>query len=81
MERFIDSRVGVEAYVEPPTLHNPLSVVLVATDGEWVRFPLPDERALERLSRRRPLPVYDVKLVGYPKRMKEYRRPPGRSSE
>ena len=28
------TRVGVEAYVEPRTLQQPLSVVLVATDGE-----------------------------------------------
>lgn len=79
MDRFISTRVGVEAYVEPATLHNPLSVVLVATDGEWVRFPLSDQRDLQRLSRRRPVPVYDVKLVGYPKRMKDYRR--GRGSD
>jgi hypothetical protein len=75
MEEFVQTRIGVEAFVEPQTLHHPLSVVLVATDGEWVRFSIPDQNVLRDLGRRRALPVYDVGLVGYPKRMKEYRRP------
>ena len=33
---FIKSRRGVEAYVEPRTLDQGLSVVFVASDGEWV---------------------------------------------
>jgi hypothetical protein len=75
MEEFVRTRIGVEAYVEPQTLQHSMSVVLVATDGEWVRFSIPDESVLRELGRRRPVPVYDVGLVGYPKRMKEYRRP------
>src|SRR5574341_54554 len=34
---FLDSRRGVEAFVEPRTVMHPLSVVLVAEDGEWTR--------------------------------------------
>jgi hypothetical protein len=74
MKEFIRSRTGVEAYVEPPTLHHPMSVALVASDGEWMRFELPDERYLRKLSQKLRLPVYDASRVGYPKRMKDYRR-------
>src|SRR5687767_12640208 len=70
MEEFVRTRVGVEAYLEPRTLQQPLSVVLVATDGEWVRFSIPDEGVLRQVGRKRPLPVYEVGRVGYPKRMK-----------
>ena len=77
IEEFVRTRVGVEAYVEPRTLQQPLSVVLVATDGEWRRFSIPDEGVLHELGRRRPLPVYEVGRVGYPRRMKEYRRGEG----
>jgi hypothetical protein len=34
MTEYIESRSGVEAYVEPKTVMHPLSVVLVAGDGE-----------------------------------------------
>jgi hypothetical protein len=74
MKAFIKSRAGVEAYVEPRTLDQPLSVVLVAADGEWLRFSLPDDRYLRKLSAKYRMPIYDVARMGYPKRMKEYRR-------
>lgn len=75
IERFIATRVGVEAYVEPATATAPLSVVLVAADGEWIRQRIPDVAWLQRVSKVARLPVYDAALVGYPRRMREYRRP------
>src|ERR671937_2038988 len=60
MERFVETRRGVEAYVEPRTLQQPMTVVLVAHDGEWVRFTIPDEGVVRSLSRRRGVPVYDA---------------------
>ena len=74
MKDFIKSRQGVEAYVEPPTLDQRPSVVLVAADGEWLRFSVPDDRYLRKLSAKHRMPIYDVARMGYPKRMKEYRR-------
>ncbi|HEY7281562.1 MAG TPA: oxidoreductase [Actinomycetota bacterium] len=75
MKEFAASRAGVEAYVEPRTMQQPMSVVLVAHDGEWLRFTVPDERSVQGLG----VPIYEAARVGYPKRMKEYRRdrPPG----
>ena len=50
------------------------AVVFVASDGEWVRFTLPDDSWLRRFARKRALPIYDAGVMGYPKRMREYRR-------
>ena len=74
MKDFFKSRTGVEAYLEPGALDQRRSVVLVAADGEWLRFGLPDEVPFRRFAQKLGLPVYDAGLLGYPKRMKEYRR-------
>jgi hypothetical protein len=73
---FLDSRRGVEAFVEPRTVMHPLSVVLVAEDGEWIRVPLRDDAFLRELARMRGLAVHDAMRTGYPERMRRYRRPP-----
>ncbi len=74
---FLESRGGVEAWVEPKTVIHPLSVVLVAQDGEWVRIALRDDAFLRELSRERGLRIHDAMRVGYPERMRTYRRPHG----
>lgn len=72
---FLDSRTGVEAFVEPRTVMHPLSAVLVAEDGEWIRVELRDDAFLRELTRTRGLRVHDAMRVGYPERMRRYRRP------
>jgi len=74
MKDFFKSRVGVESYLEPAGPDRRRSLVLVASDGEWLRFPLPDELPFRRFAQKLGLPVYDAGVLGYPKRMKEYRR-------
>jgi hypothetical protein len=71
---FIESRTGVEAYVEPRTVVSPLSVVLVAGDGEWRRFHLADDSYIRELSATKNLKVFDAVRAGYPRRMREYPR-------
>ena len=71
---FIESRRGVQAWVEPRTVMHPLSVVLVADDGEWIRFELRDDAYLRELARERGLAIHDAMRVGYPERMKKYRK-------
>jgi hypothetical protein len=70
---FVESRRGVEAYMEPRTLMYPLSVVLVAEDGEWMRFQLRDDSFIRDLTRTRGLRVFDAGKVGYPDRMRRHR--------
>jgi hypothetical protein len=67
-----ESRDGVEAYVEPKTVMHPLSVVLIAGDGEHRRFTLFDDAYLRELAREHELPIFDAGRVGYPQRMREY---------
>jgi hypothetical protein len=72
---FLDTRRGVEAFMEPQTAMSRLSVVLVADDGEWRRFELADDSFVRELSHTRSLPVFDAMRTGYPERMRRYKRP------
>ena len=65
-------RTGVEAFVEPETSVTPLTVVLVAADGEWTRRPAGGPAGARRLGEQLGIPVYDVQKVGYPRRMRDY---------
>src|SRR5947207_3344270 len=53
---FFDTHRGVEAYMEPRTVAHPLSVVLVADDGEYRRFELADDEYIRLLAKTRSLP-------------------------
>jgi hypothetical protein len=72
LEDFVRTRVGVEAFLEPPTTVTPPTVLLIATDGEWTRRRVPDPKIVRGLAERLAVPVYDVRLVGYPRRMREW---------
>ncbi|KAE8764057.1 oxidoreductase [Georgenia thermotolerans] len=69
---FVATRVGVEAYLEPPTAHDPHTVVLVARSGEWTRRRVPDVRAARALAAELGIPIYDVHLTGYPASMRRW---------
>ncbi|MFM8600237.1 MAG: oxidoreductase [Mycobacterium sp.] len=72
LEQWAGQRSGVEAYVEPQTRVTPLTVVLVAADGEWTRRPVGDAAGARRVGERLAIPVYDVQKVGYPQRMRDF---------
>ena len=72
LRSFATTRRGVEAYVEPATNVTAESIVLVATDGEWTRRAVGSRKAAFEVARSLDLPVYDVLLTGYPKRMREW---------
>jgi hypothetical protein len=74
MLAFLDTHRGVEAYMEPRTVAHPLSVVLVADDGEYRRFELADDEYIRQLASTKSLPVLDAGRVGYPQRMREFMR-------
>ncbi|MFS0705237.1 oxidoreductase [Cellulomonas sp. 179-A 9B4 NHS] len=69
---FVATRVGVEAYVEPRTNVTQTTIMLVATDGEWTRRKVPDERTAGTLARELGIPVYDVQRTGYPQRVRDW---------
>ena len=71
-QEFVRTHVGVEAFVEPATSSTPMTVVLIATSGEWTRRRVPDPQAAFDLAQSLGIPVYDVNRVGYPQRMRDW---------
>jgi hypothetical protein len=71
---FMTSREGVEAYIEPPTSIYAMTLCLVAADGEHVRRAVKDEKQAKELCGANGVPIYDARIVGYPKRMRDYER-------
>ena len=74
LKEFMTSRDGVEAFVEPPTSVYAMTLCLVAADGEYLRQPVKDEKQAKRLCGEYGIPLYDARIVGYPKRMRDYER-------
>ena len=72
LEDFVRTRRGVEGLVEPRTTVTETTLLLVAADGEWTRRRIGSPEEARRFGHRLSIPVYDVALVGYPKRMREF---------
>lgn len=75
MQHFTDfaaSRKGVEAYLEPAGAREPLSMLLVARDGEWTRRQVPNPKDAAALATELGLPFYEIIRTGYPQRMREW---------
>ena len=69
---FARSQVGVEAFLEPRTAITETTVVLVAADGEWTRRRVDGPDGAAAFAKKAAVPLYDVGVVGYPRRMREY---------
>ncbi|MGN7155843.1 oxidoreductase [Dietzia cercidiphylli] len=65
-----ETRVGVEAYLEPETLVSVPGLLLVAFDGEWTRRPVGDVATARKLADQLKIPLYDAMETGYPDRMR-----------
>lgn len=74
LKEFLRTREGVEGYVEPPTAVYAMTLCLVAGDGEYIRRPVRDERQSRGLCAESGVPLYDARIVGYPRRMRDYER-------
>lgn len=72
LEQFVQTRYGVEAFLEPRTTVTETTLLLIAHDGEWTRRRVTSVEEARAFSRRLNIPVYDVNLVGYPQRMRDY---------
>ncbi|WP_203700736.1 hypothetical protein [Asanoa iriomotensis] len=72
LENFVRSRRGVEAFIEPRTTVTETTVMLIAHDGEWTRRRIDGPDGARRFAHRLAIPIYDVRLVGYPQRMRDY---------
>ncbi|MCW6005838.1 hypothetical protein K1W54_14805 [Micromonospora sp. CPCC 205371] len=72
LEQFVRSRRGVEAFIEPRTTVTETTVLLIAHDGEWTRRRIDSPEGARRFAHRLAIPIYDVALVGYPQRMRDF---------
>lgn len=72
LENFVRSRRGVEAYLEPRTTVTETTVMLIADDGEWTRRRIGSPDEARRWAHKLAIPIYDVRLMGYPQRMRDY---------
>lgn len=72
LERFISTRKGVEGFVEPQTTVTPVTLLLVAHDGEWTRRAVPNVAWAHNFANGHGVPSYDAAVVGIPQRMRDY---------
>lgn len=72
LTQFVRTRPGVEAYVEPRTVVTETTVVLVAATGEWTRRRVAGAEGARDFARKHKVPLYDVGVVGYPQRMRDW---------
>jgi hypothetical protein len=72
LAQFVKSRPGVEAYIEPRTTVTETTVVLVAATGEWTRRRVDGAEGARDFARKHSVPLYDVGVVGYPQRMRDW---------
>ena len=71
---FVNSRRGVEGFVEPRTTVSEVTLLLVAHDGEWTRRRVPSVGWAHDFANRLGVPSYDAAVVGIPQRMRDYNR-------
>ncbi len=69
---FVQSRTGVEGFVEPRTAVSDVTLLLVAQDGEWTRRRVPSVKWAHRFANANQVPSYDAAVVGVPQRMRDY---------
>ena len=74
LEQFVQSRQGVEGFVEPRTTVTETTLLLVAIDGEWTRRRVPSAQWAHTWANKLGVPTYDAAVVGVPQRMREYNR-------
>ncbi|GIM97462.1 hypothetical protein Ato02nite_092550 [Paractinoplanes toevensis] len=72
LAEFVRTRRGVEAFIEPRTTVTETTVLLVAHDGEWTRRRTESPEIARRWAHGLSVPIYDVRLLGYPQRMRDY---------
>lgn len=71
LEEWAAGRLFIEAFIEPETVVNEMSVVLVDENGEHIRRPIGGPKGIDAVAQRLGVPVYDVEDTGYPDRMRK----------
>ena len=71
---FVESRRGVEGFVEPRTAVNDVTLLLVDNDGAFTRRRVPSVEWAHKFCNKHQVPSYDAAVVGIPQRMRDYIR-------
>jgi hypothetical protein len=72
LTEFVQTRRGVEGFIEMPTVVTEPTLLLVAYDGEWTRRRVPSPEWARSFAKHLQIPGYDAAVVGYPQRMRDY---------
>lgn len=72
LAEFVRTRRGVEAFIEPRTTVTETTILLIAHDGEWTRRRIQSPEAARKFAHNLAMPIYDIRLMGYPQRMRDY---------
>lgn len=72
LQEFVDSRWGIEAWVEEQQKYARPSLLLVAFDGEFTRRSVPSEKWAYEWAGKRDIPAHRAGVVPYPQRMRDY---------
>lgn len=72
LRQFVETRRGVEGFVEPRTAVSEVTLLLVAIDGEWTRRRVRSVDWAHEFCNKRQVPSYDAAVVGIPQRMRDY---------
>lgn len=71
LKQWVVGRGFVEGFVEPETMVNEMSVVLVADNGEYTRRRIGGPKGIDAVSKALGISLYDVQETGYPDRMRK----------
>lgn len=66
-----NTHAGIDGFVEPETLVNEMSIVLVDVTGDFIRRPIGGPKGVDAIAKALGVPIYDVEETGYPQRMRE----------
>lgn len=61
----------IEAFIEPETVINEMSVVVVDEKGEFIRRRIGGPKGIDAVGKLLQCDVFDVEETGYPQRMRE----------
>jgi len=74
LSEWVQSRSGIEGFVEPRTAVTETTLMLVAVTGEWTRRRVPSVEWAHNFANKHGIPSYDAAVVGYPDRMREWNK-------
>lgn len=74
MVEWARTRKGLEGFIEPRTATNPTTLLLVDRDGDHHRAPVRAPADAVSFCDKLGIPVYDARVIGYPKRMKDFEK-------